>query len=198
MLDVNPAAVKSQPENALIIPKWEGDPNKHKDLVALIPFLEYCASMNFDDLRKVLKSFEGKNVPQEYARREAVFREKHQKRLSEEMKKRSKLPSVFSSITGSAGKLVDAEGRPVPTLADAMAQGKTYQDLVRERGQLLYEALNKQIEETGEKMLKEAMEEDKRMNEEGVREYTKNLTSWIPFVGKQSSEEPSRSDEKKK
>lgn len=192
VLDTNPAATKQQPENAIIIPKWEGDPVKHKDLVALIPFLEYCATMNFDDLRKVLKSFEGKKIPEEYARREAVFREKYQQKMAEEVKKRPKhgLGGMFSAIAGPPqGQLVGADGKPLPTLADAIAEGKTYQDLVRERGQKQYEFVNKQLEENGEKMLQEAMEEEKRLNEEGMREYGKNLSAWIPFVGKKSPDE---------
>ena len=146
--------------------------------------------MNFDDLRKVLKSFDGKNIPEEYARREAVFREKYQQKMADEVKKRTKpaLGGVFSAITGPPqNRMVDLDGKPLPTLADAIAQGKTYQDLVRERGQMQYEYINKQLEENGEKMMQEAAEEDKRLQEEGMREYSKSLSSWIPFFGKGGS-----------
>ncbi|KAJ3500449.1 hypothetical protein NLJ89_g9792 [Agrocybe chaxingu] len=39
MLDTDPEHVVTHPENAIILPKWKGDP-KDKNLVAMIPFLE--------------------------------------------------------------------------------------------------------------------------------------------------------------
>ena len=60
MIDTVAAHTKMQPENAIILPKWEGD-LRDNELVSLIPFLEYAASMEFDDTRKVLESFEGKH-----------------------------------------------------------------------------------------------------------------------------------------
>jgi len=56
IIDTKSAHVKNQPENAIVLPKWTGDPkDPHaKDLVALIPFLEYIASMGTEDTRKVL------------------------------------------------------------------------------------------------------------------------------------------------
>ena len=43
MIDTVPDHVQMQPENAIILPKWSGDP-KDKNLIALIPFLE-CESL---------------------------------------------------------------------------------------------------------------------------------------------------------
>ena len=42
IIDTNAAHVKNQPENAVVLPKWKGDPkDEHtKDLVGLIPFLD--------------------------------------------------------------------------------------------------------------------------------------------------------------
>lgn len=56
IIDTKAAHVKNQPENAIVLPKWEGDPkDPHaKDLVALIPFLEYVATMGTEDVRKVI------------------------------------------------------------------------------------------------------------------------------------------------
>lgn len=39
IIDTDPEHVSLQPENAIILPKWTGDP-KDRDLVAMIPFLE--------------------------------------------------------------------------------------------------------------------------------------------------------------
>lgn len=39
MLDTDPDHVSTHPENAVVLPKWKGDP-KDKGLIAMIPFLE--------------------------------------------------------------------------------------------------------------------------------------------------------------
>jgi len=38
-IDVNPACVKENPENAIIIPKWDGDPTD-TTLLDIVPLLE--------------------------------------------------------------------------------------------------------------------------------------------------------------
>lgn len=59
IIDTKAAHVKNQPENAIVLNKWSGDPkDPHtKDLVSLIPFLEYVATMGTEDTRKVLGMF---------------------------------------------------------------------------------------------------------------------------------------------
>ena len=47
MIDTQPDHTALQPENAIIVPKWNDDPND-KGLVGLIPFLE-CESSNAHD-----------------------------------------------------------------------------------------------------------------------------------------------------
>ena len=184
MVDTDPAHARLQPENAIILPKWKGD-IYDKDLVALIPFLEYCAAMNFDDLRAVLKSFEGKSIPAEFARREAIARQKYQKQLEEERGKRPKRSiGLLSSLTGGGtSRMVGPDGMELPTWSEGMEQGKTYQDHVREKGQKQYEMLENQIKENGEKWLKEMAEEEKKANEEAMKGMKKSLTGYLPFGG---------------
>ncbi|KAL9131573.1 MAG: hypothetical protein Q9217_000530 [Psora testacea] len=183
MIDTEASHAKLQPENAIILPKWRGNPND-KDLVSLIPFLEYCAAMNFGDLRAVLKSFEGTHIPTEFARREAIAREKFQKQLAEERAKRPKRSMGFlSSLTGGQSQMVGPDGTPLPSWSEGMEQGKTYQDLVRERGQKQYEMLEKDIKENGEKWLKEMADEEKKANDEAMKGMKSSITSYFPFVG---------------
>lgn len=47
LLDSHPEHASAQPENAIILPKWTGDP-KDKGLVAIIPFLECKCNFNRD------------------------------------------------------------------------------------------------------------------------------------------------------
>jgi len=134
----------------------------------LIPFLEYVASMDFTDIREVLKSFAGKQIPTEFASREAVARERFQQQLAEERAKRPKRSGV--GLLGSALgiKPMAADGME-QSFSEGFAQGKTYQDQVRERGQKGYEMLEKEIRENGEKMLKEMAAEEKMLQEEAMK-----------------------------
>ena len=180
MLDTVPAHAKLQPENAIITDKWRGD-TKDKELVSFIPFLEYVASMEFNDTREVLKSFEGKHIPTEFASREAVARENFLQQLAAEKAKGPKrsmggLGSVFGMKPQGAGP----DGIE-QTLSEGFAQGKTFQDQVRERGQKAYEMLEKEIRENGEKWLKEMAEEEKKMNEEAMKGMKNSITGVFPF-----------------
>lgn len=184
MIDTNPAHAKHQPENAIILPKWTGDP-KDKELVSLIPFLEYIHTMAYPDVRQTLKSFEGKHIPSEFARREAIARKKFQEQLAQEQKKRPKA-SGLGLLTNALGvkhqpMMMDpAEQTP----AEAFAQGKMLQDLARERGQRNYEALEKEIRENGEKWLKEEAAAEEKAKEEGMKAMKSGFSGW--FGGSQS------------
>ena len=182
MLDTEPHHVKHQPENAIVLPKWKGDPND-QTLVQLIPFLEYLATMGFDDSRPVLKSFEGTFIPVEFARREKLLREKfYEKRLAEG--KGKKKPSV-AGVAGALGwksnkpQLIDpSTGKPIKE--EPLEGDKMLWDQIRERGQAQYMAFEKQIREEGEKWLKERAEEEKKLQDEAM----KNMkTGFLGYFG---------------
>ena len=141
--------------------------------------------MNYDDLRGVLKSFQGAYIPSVYARREAAIRKKVQaERAASQDGKPKKSFGLLSSLSGDAGgQLIAPDGTPLPTYAEASRQGKTYMDMVRERGRMQYEALEKEIREKGEKWLKEMAEEERRQMDEHMKTMKSSATSWIPFVG---------------
>ena len=184
MVDTDPSHTQSQPENAIILPKWKGSIDD-KDLVSLIPFLEYCAAMNFGDLRNVLKSFEGKHIPTEFARREAIARERFQREVEQDRSKRPKRSMGFlSSLTGpSKSQMIAPDGTELPSWSDGMEQGKTYQDLVRERGQKQYEILDKEIKQNGEQWLKDLAEDERKANEEAMKGMKSTVASYVPFIG---------------
>ncbi|KXT01254.1 hypothetical protein AC578_3791 [Pseudocercospora eumusae] len=185
IIDTHAPHVKNQPENAIIIPKWSGDPkDPHtKDLVSLIPFLEYVATMGINDVRTVLKSFEGQSIPEEFARRESIAREKFQAQLAEERKRKAKssLGSIAGAIgvkggSGMGGGMVLADGQSV---AEGLAQGKMLSDQIREQGQKQYEALEKQIRENGEQWLKEEAEEQKKLMDAQMKDMKQGAMSWF-------------------
>lgn len=200
VIDSNASHVRNQPENAIVLPPWKGDP-KDKELVSLIPFLEYIHTMQYSDVRKVLKSFEGKHIPTEFARREGIARAEFNKRLEAERKKHpSKGKSGMAFLGGLLGLkpqnmslLVSPEGEINP--AEALAQGKMLQDIARERGQRNYEETEKMIRENGEKWLKEDAALQEAAQKEAMNSMKSSFTSW--FLPGDAAQEKKGENEKK-
>lgn len=136
--------------------------------------------MGLDDTREVLKSFEGKHIPTEFSRREALARDKFFKELAEERAKKPRRSAV-----GLLGNVLGI--KPMDGGFDGMDQGfsrgfdegKTYQDQVRERGQKQYELLEKEIRENGEKWLQEMAQEEEKMKEEAMKGMKSNVLGAI-------------------
>jgi import inner membrane translocase subunit TIM50 len=184
IVDTHAPHVKNQPENAIILPKWKGagDSTKDADLVSLIPFLEYLATMGTEDVRTVLKSFEGTNIPEEFARREALAREKFNAQLAAQRGRKPKFSvgslagSLGVSSKGMGGGMTLGDGQSV---AEGLAQGKMLSDQIREQGQKAYEALEKQIRENGEQWLKEEKEEQQRLMDQSMKEMKQGALGWF-------------------
>jgi mitochondrial import inner membrane translocase subunit TIM50 len=146
----------------------------------MIPFLEYLATMGFDDARTVLKSFDGKFIPAEFARREKLLREK----FEAERKMKGGKPRKSLGL-GGLFKQQSPDG--LPSTEDAMAEGKMLWDVIRERGQRNYMEIEKNIREEGAKWLAEREAEEKRMQEEAMKNMTRGgLGGW--FGGKKEEE----------
>lgn len=167
----------------MILPKWNGAArDEHAaDLIALIPFLEYIAGMNIDDVRKVIKSFEGTNIPEEYAKREALMREA----FTKEREKSGRSKKGGSSAAGGFSNMLGFKQGPQPgqlpgeqSLSEAQAQGKMLIDLVRERGRLQYEQLERDIRLNGTKWLEEQEREEKKMMEEQMKSMKDDWVAW--------------------
>lgn len=192
IIDTDPHHVKHQPENAIVLPKWNGDPND-QTLIQLIPFLEYVATMGFDDVRDVLKSFEGKYIPAEFAKREKLLREKFEAAQAEKRKKPKKSLGGIGAMLGFSKPPSDGLGAD-----DGSLEGKMVWDRIREQGQKNYMEFERKIKEEGEKWLAEREAEEKRMQEEAMKSA---MGGWFgSFVGggkKAAEAEASAVEEKK-
>lgn len=180
MIDTNATHVRNQPENAIVLPKWTGDP-KDKELVSLIPFLEYIHTMQYKDVRDVIKSFNGKHIPTEFARREAIARAEFEKQYNAHKRKHTSGIGALGSLLGlkpsSMSMMVAADGEQNPS--EAFAQGKMIQDIARERGQRNYEMLEEEIRKNGEKWLKEEQAMMEKAQTEAMTSMKSSLTGWI-------------------
>ncbi|BCR85267.1 protein translocase subunit TIM50 [Aspergillus chevalieri] len=180
MIDTKEEHARLQPENAIILNKWQGDP-KDKKLVALIPFLEYIAGMGIDDVRSVLKSFEGTDIPIEFAKREKAMRERFQKEVAEEQKKKPRVSvgSLATALGLKSNRTLDGEQTP----SEGLAQGKMLWDQIRERGQKNYEMIDREIRENGEKWLAEMAAEEEKFREEQMKSMKGSFTSMFGAGG---------------
>ncbi|KAJ5236400.1 hypothetical protein N7489_006491 [Penicillium chrysogenum] len=173
LIDTKEEHARHQPENAIILDKWTGDP-KDKTLVALIPFLEYLAGMGVEDVRTVLKSFEGTPIPIEFAKREKAMRERFEKDLAEEQKKRpSRGLGNFAAALGLKSS-VTLNGEQTPS--EGLAQGKMLWDQIRERGQKNYEMIESEIRLNGEKWLAEMAAEEEKARQEQMQSMKGSFT----------------------
>lgn len=183
IIDTNAEHVRAQPENAIVLPKWTGDA-KDTQLVALVPFLEFIHTMEYSDVRKVIKSFEGHDIPTEFARREAIARAEHKKRL-EAVRGKSAKPGGggMAWISGMLGLkpsnmslMVTPEGEENPQ--DALASGKMLQDIARERGIRNYQRIEEDIKKHGAEWLKEEQDMQEKMTKEAMKSMQSSFTGW--------------------
>jgi import inner membrane translocase subunit TIM50 len=188
ILDTNSTHVRRQPENAIILPKWTGD-KSDTGLVAMIPFLEYIHTMQYGDVRKVLKAFEGTDIPKEFARREALTRAEFQKRVKAEKKTKTSGMGFLGGMLGlkssNMSMMVSPDGEQNPS--EAYAQGKMIQDVARERGRKYVEALEADIRENGEKYLKEQQEAMERQQQEAMNSMMGSMSGM--FIEKKDGEQ---------
>ncbi|KAI0827729.1 NIF-domain-containing protein [Trametes gibbosa] len=110
LLDTHPEHVAPNPENAVILPKWTGDP-KDRGLISVIPFLESIAIFKTPDVRPVLKAYEGKDIPIEFAKKEAEMKKRHLEEWEHNRKGLSRGGLTLSSLFGSSEQAVAS---PVP------------------------------------------------------------------------------------
>lgn len=176
------------------MPKWKGDPSD-KGLVAMIPFLEYLAMMSQTgtpiDVRTVLKSMEGKDIPVEYARREAKLREQFQRDLLEQKKKtKSSAGGMFMKSLGLDGP---KQGMVLgdQNISQGMNEGKMMIDMYRDFNKQNYVHLDKQIRENGEQWLKEMAEEEKKMQEAQLKDMKAGAFGWLGGAAPQTATVPS-------
>ncbi|KAF5374619.1 hypothetical protein D9615_008973 [Tricholomella constricta] len=154
MLDTNAEHVSTHPENAIIVPKWNGDP-KDNGLIAMIPFLESIAIYHPPDVRPILEAYRDKNVPVEYAKKEAEAKAKH---IAEWKEKKGKGVS-----SGSFSSLFGLSAQPSSTTTARSAIPPTYLEQKRHEAQMQYLEEQKYIAEHREELERLLAQEQQAM-----------------------------------
>ncbi|TCD69387.1 mitochondrial inner membrane protein required for protein import [Steccherinum ochraceum] len=148
LLDTHPEHCSAQPENAIIMPKWTGDP-KDRGLVAMIPFLESIGIYKPGDVRPILESYRDKDIPLEYAKTEAAAKLKH----IEEHKSKSFSSSSFTLSGMFGGSSGSANSSPVPL---TYLEQKRLEAQMQYKEEQAYIAANK---DNFEKLIKQEQDE---------------------------------------
>lgn len=151
-LDTSPEHTSTHPENAIIIPKWKGDP-QDTGLVAMIPFLESIAIYKPEDVRPILQAYQGKNIPVEYAKKEAAAKAKH---IEEWKHKKGVSRTSFGSFLGL--------NNPNPQAPSTAGIPPTYLEQKRYEAQLQYKEEQRYIHEHKEELERLLSAEQEQMS----------------------------------
>lgn len=132
-IDTNPNSYKLQPENAIPMEPWKGEADDK--LLRLIPFLEYLATQQVNDVRPILNSFnDKKEIPKEFQDRVIKLKEK----FNNEQKTKTQ-GNWALKLLGVANTM-------------GSQQSKFPLDLIREEGEKNYVRFIQLIEEEKEKI----------------------------------------------
>ncbi|CAG8484763.1 14265_t:CDS:10 [Funneliformis mosseae] len=101
IMDSNPDAYSLQPENAIAVPPWKGDPND-SFLIDIIPFLEHFTIFYVNDVRQVLPQYKDKDIPSHYAEWEEQWKEQQRLEWEKKVKQPKKGLAGWASAFGSS------------------------------------------------------------------------------------------------
>ncbi|KAF8516989.1 HAD-like domain-containing protein [Gautieria morchelliformis] len=91
-------------ENAVILPKWTGDP-QDKGLVGVIPFLESIGIYNPADVRPIIGAYVDKDVVSEYGKAEAEAKQRLVEEWERKGGRRKSAPSWLGQLFGTPGSI---------------------------------------------------------------------------------------------
>lgn len=161
IIDPDKGCTMKQPENSIPVQPWKGTTDD-QELVKMIPFLEWLVSQNVADVRPILKSFDGTNLPDEFIKREAVAREQFEKDWYAKHGKDGQWASKFLGVS--------APQQQKPLMPH---------DVMRREGQKQYQKFLEYLAVEGPKLLAE----EKRMIDEQKALGPKNLGEVVNSIG---------------
>lgn len=174
LLDINAEHSALQPENAIIIKPWEGA-GGDKGLVDLIPFLESIGIFNPADVRPILKAYDGKDIPNEYAKKEAEA-----KRVAVEEWERLHPSAVHGAGSGFLSSMFGSVAAPGQTRPN---QPMTYLEQKRAQAQRIYQEEQKYWADHADEF-KKLIEEDKQKQ---LAEMKGSLLGYLAGTGSKTS-----------
>lgn len=173
ILDTDPEHFALNPENGVLIKKWDGNKND-RELMKMLEFLEAVGIYNIQDVRGTIKAYAGTDVASEHVRR---MREKKEKELQEWKESGgggaggNKLAGIKSWFGG-----IKSGGAPSSSPSSSGdGPPKTWYETQREQYQEGYALDHKWWEDNKEAFRKQAKEEQDRQ----IKEMKLNALSMI-------------------
>ncbi|ORZ40302.1 HAD-like domain-containing protein [Catenaria anguillulae PL171] len=167
VMDWDELAFKQQPDNAIKLERWDGSPNV-RSLKDYIPFLEMIALKGVPDVRPILKSYAGADVPTKFAERQIEYR----KHLAEEMRRAESESSAKQSASASGGGVsAGLRGLLGATSSRIALQHQQQQQLELQRHAQMYQ---KQFEEEAQ-MIKEEVERARKAQEDEIQKQMQKM-----------------------
>ena len=158
IIDTNSEHVVSQPDNAIIMKHWNGEPG-NKDLIAHIPFLECIGMFNVPDVRPILKKYNKSHIPTEWSKVEANMRKKHIENWKSNNNYKPKKSGV-SSYFGSSSMRLPTSPVSFSTETGEDEPPLSYLDLKRREAQAIYREEQKYWRDHADE-IKKMMDEDR-------------------------------------
>jgi import inner membrane translocase subunit TIM50 len=155
ILDCDPAHVQTNPENAIVLPPWKGDTSDTR-LMAYLPFLEALFLNRVADVRPILSGYKDKDIPLEFAKRQAAFKESQLATWRQRKAEADK--SLFGSFSLGALFGLGSKVTDEPPLTMLEAERKRYLDHYQKDVALFKEnqaSMMAQMEADRERQLKE-------------------------------------------
>ncbi|TPX31841.1 hypothetical protein SmJEL517_g04934 [Synchytrium microbalum] len=166
IIDINPDSYSLQPDNAIPIKKWTGEADD-MELLRLIPFLEALAMSGAPDVRPVLRSYQGKDIPAAWASYQARLREEfEQKRKATAAANRTTIGSILSSLFGGGTRVA-------PSSLDANPV-----DILQQQAREMREQFWREQEGMKEQMEAQRKIEEKEMERQLEAMKAKKLSLW--------------------
>ncbi|KAI9141092.1 HAD-like domain-containing protein, partial [Paraphysoderma sedebokerense] len=126
IMDIDEDAFSQQPENAIKLEKWAGDMNDTK-LLDFIPFLQTLAVSGISDVRPVLATYTGYDIPTRFAENQKRYVQKMQEEYEAQLAAAPKNQSSGFSLSSLFGRTSTPAASGPPNL-DVIQQSKMMQE----------------------------------------------------------------------
>ncbi|KXS12602.1 HAD-like protein, partial [Gonapodya prolifera JEL478] len=185
-IDVDEKAIQLQRDNAIIVPRWDGT-SLDDGLLKLIPFLEMLALSGVDDVRPVLHSYIGKDVPVEFARWQKKLRDDYERKRREEYERTqaaaNPVARAAQGLLGRGRLIVEQPGLGIENVDPAL--GPSPFDIMEAQTRQMREAFLKD-QENFRKMAEEQRKQQIEEMEKQMKEMKEKKMSMLEWFGLQN------------
>lgn len=132
MLDTDAKHCELNPDNCLVIPEWDGNPDD-TTLIDLVSFFQILATTGVDDVRPIVDYYKGKDLVKTFKENQAALREAELRAAQEEQERQAK---KGFRLFGKA---------PAPAGVDPQREAELRAQILREEEELRKKAVEEEV-----------------------------------------------------